>query len=113
MWQPIQLHELKALIAQQVVECSPETCALFEANAIAPQKWALSSWGNDGGGFWAIAIIGKTVLWYNDIEEGFNTSSFTHEGTIEQYWCNQDTLHEAMLGLTPNAPKLGAPDAPA
>ena len=57
--------------------------------------------------------IGKLVLWYNDIEEGFNTSSFTHEGVIEQYWCNQDTLHEAMLGLIQSSPKLGAPDAPA
>ncbi len=38
MWQPIPLYELKALIAQQIAECSPETRALFEANAIAPQS---------------------------------------------------------------------------
>ena len=106
MWQPIPLYELKALIAQQVVECSPETRVLFEVNAIAPQKWALSPWGDDGGGFWIIAIIGKCVLWYNDIEEGFNTSSFTQEGTIEPYRCNQDTLHTALFSLNSSSPKL-------
>ena len=113
MWQPIPLYELKALIAQQIAECSPETRALLEANAIAPQKWALSPWGDDGGGFWVTAIIGKFVLWYNDIEEGFNTSSFTQEGTIEQYWCNQDSVHVALLGLSSKSPKLGAPHVPA
>ena len=113
MWQPTPLYELKTLIAQQIAECSPETRALFEANAITPKKWALSPWGDDGGGFWVIAIIGKFVLWYNDIEEGFNISSFTQEGTIEQYWCNQDPLHVALLSLNSKSPKLGAPHAPA
>ena len=100
MWQPIPLDELQALIARQIAECSPETRSLFEANAIAPKKWALCPWGDDGGGFWVIAIIGNFVLWYNDIEEGFNTSSFTKEGAIEQYWCNQDSVHVALLGLS-------------
>lgn len=71
------------------------------------------SGGGDGGGFWVIAIIEKFILWYNDIEEGFNTSSFTQEGTIGQYWCNQDTLHIALFGLGSKPPKLGVPHAPA
>lgn len=45
-------------------------------------------------GFWAIAVIENRVLWYNDIEEGFNVSNFTEPGTIPstEYWCNQDEL---------------------
>ena len=113
MWQPIQLSELEELIAKQLVECSSATRAQYEMNAISKQKWALSPWGDAGGGFWAIAIFGKYVLWYNDIEDGFNTSAYVKEGAIEHYWCNQDTLHEAILGLIQNSQKLGAPDAPA
>lgn len=111
MWQPIPLSELEELIAQQLGECTPETRAQYELNAIQKQKWSLYPWGDTGGGFWAIAILGNYVLWYNDIEDGFNTSTYVKEGTIEQYWCNQDTLHAAMFGLIHNSPKLGAPNA--
>lgn len=111
MWQPISLSELKELISQQLAECTHETRAQYVANAIAPQKWDLLPWGDDGGGFWVIAIFGNSVLWYNDIEDGFNTSSYIKEGAIEHYWCNQDMLHIALLGLSQSSPKLGAPNA--
>jgi hypothetical protein len=35
---------------------------------------------------------GRTVIWYNDIEEGFNRSRYTAYGSIDDYWCNQDEL---------------------
>ncbi len=110
MWQPIPLNELEALIARRLVECTPESHALYELNAIPRQKWAPSPWGDAGGGFWAIAILGNSVLWYNDIEDGSNTSTYMNEGKIEHYWCHQDTLHIALLGLIRNSPQLGAPD---
>ena len=113
MWHPISLDELNLLIAQQLVECSTETRRLFEASSVTPHKWSLSPWGDAGGGFWVVAIINRSVLWYNDIEDGFNTSTFINSGTIEHYWCNQDTLHSSLLGLSTAAPKLGSPNAPA
>ena len=24
------------------------------------------------GGFWVVAIVGRNVIWYNDVEEGFD-----------------------------------------
>ena len=39
-----------------------------------------------------VAIIGTTVIWYNDIEEGFNRSRYSTYGTIDDYWCSQDEL---------------------
>lgn len=110
MWQPISQHELEVLISHELEECSAETRELYEANAISMQKWALPPWGDAGGGFWAIAVLGGLVLWFNDIEDGFNTSSFVNAGVIDHYWCNQDTLHQALFGLTHNTQKLGAPD---
>ena len=40
--------------------------------AFEPAKWRQSLYGDEGGGFWAIAADGGRVLWFNDIEEGFN-----------------------------------------
>lgn len=65
---------------------------LWEAIKIEPQKWRQEPFGNLGGGFWVVAIIGNTVIWYNDIEHGFNRSKYIKFGEIAEYWCNQDNV---------------------
>lgn len=59
---------------------------------IAPRKWQEKEYGNEGGGFWAVAILGNVVVFYNDIEEGFNLSSYNTYGHISEYWCEQSEL---------------------
>ena len=66
--------------------------AVWDAIRIEPEKWAQHPYGEQGKGFWVVGLIGRTVLWYNDIEEGFNRSEFAVHGTIKDYWCNQDEL---------------------
>ena len=36
------------------------------------------------GVFWVVGLIGRTVIWYNDIEEGFNRSAFDLVKLTEQ-----------------------------
>lgn len=55
--------------------------------------------GKDGGGFWVVAILGKSVIYYNDIEEGYNLSTFIDYGKIENYNCSQMELHEMIESL--------------
>jgi hypothetical protein len=57
---------------------------------IEPEKWRCSPWGDETGGFWAFAIDDGRVLWFNDIEEGFNWSRYSTHGIIDDYFCNQD-----------------------
>lgn len=66
----------------------------WDAVAISPQKWQQKPYGDHGNGFWAVAIIGRIVVWYNDIEDGFNRSHYADYGVIpeNEYWCNQDDL---------------------
>ena len=66
----------------------------WDAVSIPPQKWQQHPYGDYGGGFWVVAIIGSQIIWYNDIEEGFNRSTFKRFGIIpdEEYVCNQDDL---------------------
>ena len=71
----------------------------FETIRIMPEKWQISPWGDHNDGFWIIGIIGQTVLWYNDIEEGFNSSSYSKYGTIKEYWCNDDDLAMSIRSL--------------
>ena len=100
-WQAISRESLDEIIEQELSEATAEERALFARTAVIPTKWQLSPWGDLGGGFWVVAVMDDRVLWYNDIEDGFNVSRFTNWGTIPstEYWCNQDELRWALAPL--------------
>jgi hypothetical protein len=62
-------------------------------------KWQLSPWGDEGGGFWVVGILGPRVIWYNDIEGEFNVSRYETPGVIAEYWCNQSELQDQIHWL--------------
>lgn len=69
-----------------------------------PEKWAQSPWGDEGGGFWVVAVFGLNCLYYNDIEDGFNESRFSSWGVIDEYRCNQIELHHFIASVfTPSS----------
>ena len=98
-WTPISAPALAARIAQAEARMSPAQLRLWRAVRIEPVKWRQHPFGDAGSGFWAVALIGQTVLWYNDIEEGFNRSRYAELGTIADYWCNHDELEVAVQYL--------------
>ncbi len=65
---------------------------LWEVIRINPEKWKQHPYGESRCGFWVVAVLGNTVVWYNDLEHGFNRSLYSKYGEIDQYWCNQDNL---------------------
>lgn len=83
---------MRARVAQGEARMSPPQLRLWQAVRIDPEKWRQHPYGVAGAGFWVVALVGRTVIWYNDIEDGFNRSSYTAYGTIDDYWCNQDEL---------------------
>ncbi|HET7584960.1 MAG TPA: hypothetical protein VFK13_08635 [Gemmatimonadaceae bacterium] len=99
MFEPMTRAELEARIASELPHCTPDDRALYARAAIAPAKWQLSPWGDAGGGFWVIAVHEDRVLWYNDVEDGFNVSCFSRRGDVGEYWCNQDELRHALPRL--------------
>src|SRR5687767_13762005 len=92
MWQPITEHELRVLISEAEGRMEPAVEAFWNEIKIRPQKWQLPPWGDEGDGFWVVAIVGEKCVYYNDIEEGFNSSPFDELGVIGEYWCNQSEL---------------------
>jgi len=100
-WTPLTREELQSLLERELADCSEEQRAYLKTVALEPTKWSQSPYGDDGEGFWAVAADDSRVLWYNDIEEGFNVSTFAEWGTIptNEYWCNQDDLKFALPAL--------------
>jgi len=91
-WQPISEADIWEKINKSYERMSLEQRRLWEVIKIDPEKWQEETYGKEGGGFWVVAIIGSSVIWYNDIEEGFNRSKYLNYGAINDYWCNQDQL---------------------
>jgi hypothetical protein len=107
------LAELQEMIQADLADASDEERAMFARVVIPPEKWRQTPYGDEEGGFWAVAVYENRVLWYNNIEEGFNVSTFSSHGEIpeDEYWCNQDRLHWALPNLMgePGGWKMGPP----
>ena len=89
-WKPISLIELQKEIKRGINLMTQVQLESWNKISIKPMKWEESEFGDEGGGFWVVAIIGNEIIWYNDIEEGFNISDFKVEGKIEEYFAEQD-----------------------
>ncbi|QDT53461.1 hypothetical protein Pan44_14780 [Caulifigura coniformis] len=102
-WTPIALEELESLVDAGLRKMSPAERIWWTSIRIVPQKWKLSPWGNEGGGFWVVAVVGNSCVYYNDIEDGFNVSRFQTPGHINNYFCNHAELQLVIRQLmTPN-----------
>jgi hypothetical protein len=91
-WEPITIEKIYGFILDTEKELNGELSNFWELFKIYPEKWTEETYGKEGDGFWVVGLIGKNVIWYNDIEEGFNISSYKTYGTIDEYFCNQDEL---------------------
>lgn len=98
-WSPITLEQLRDVVRRGESQLDLRAHRLWELIGIEFVKWTQHPWGDLGNGFWVVGVIGNQVLWYNDIEDGFNWSKYTLAGTIDEYWCNQDELHHAINRL--------------
>jgi hypothetical protein len=103
-WTPISEQELVALVNAAVALMDRPALALWNLIHIPPAKWQLSPWGDDGNGFWVVGVLGARVVWYNDIEDGFNVSRYEKYGVIADYWCNQDDLQHRVNALVSEGP---------
>ncbi|MGA4606704.1 hypothetical protein [Pseudoalteromonas maricaloris] len=93
-WKPIAKSHLEGIIEISEFEMSPRAKCVWQKIKLPNlQKWTQSPLGDEGGGFWVVAIYGNYCLYYNDIEDGFNESTFTHWGEIDEYFSNQSELH--------------------
>ena len=98
-WIFIILNELEINILKCELELKGELLNFWNLIKIEPQKWQEKEYGEEGGGFWVVAIFGNEVIYYNDIEEGFNVSPYEIYGHIKEYWCNQSELNWTIIGL--------------
>jgi hypothetical protein len=95
-WSPITAQELQSLIDAQLGECSPEQRTIFERYRVPLRPVPLERYGHLESVF-VVAQRGGEVMYYEDVEDGFNFSHLTSEGLVAEHWCNQDELKYAVI----------------
>lgn len=98
-WTPAGLSDINKIIEYQPFLLNQEELAFWNFIKVPPDKWHEHSMGNEGGGFWVVGIAGNKAIYYNDIEDGFNLSTFVQFGTLDEYNCSQIELHELIISL--------------
>lgn len=76
--------EIETEIADALADYGAEVRAVWERIRIAPERWSSRE-----GEFWVVAIDGDQALWFDDIHEAFNWSSYSTRGTLDVAGCEQ------------------------
>jgi hypothetical protein len=97
--QPFTEVQIWDEINSAVQRMSPEQARLWECAKIVPAKWNEPRYGAAQKGFWAVAVMGQTVVWYDDIEDGFVVTECVHFGTIAGDSSGDTSLEGAMQEL--------------
>lgn len=96
MWHPALYAEIDEMVQAAELQMEPAVQAFWGRISVVPQKWQLPIWGDAGGGFWVVALMGQECIYFNDIEDGFNVGQFDTLGIIRYYGCEQDELEHCI-----------------
>jgi hypothetical protein len=94
-WQPATVEEVKEIVRRDLAECNDEQIQTFESFSIDPFKAVIVRYEQTERVV-VVARRGDEVMYWDDVEEGFNISPVTSDGQILQHFCNQDSLGLAL-----------------
>ena len=86
---------LELLMAEQNLNSDEEK--YWNQIKISPEIWTCNDVFTEN--FWVVAKFNNWVIWYNDIEEGFNLSQYKIDGEIIEYGASQQELNLAIREL--------------
>lgn len=94
-WKPATTAEVKQILEQDLAACDSEQKAVFDRYAVEPYTAPIIRYGQ----LESVIVVARRndeVIYWEDVEEGFNVSSVDESGTILEHWCNQDQLPYAL-----------------
>jgi hypothetical protein len=90
-WHPATVNEVKEIIRNDLAECDEEQMLTYKKYAVEPYVAPILRYGQMENAV-VVARRGDEVIYWEDVEEGFNLSPVSPDGRILEHWCNQDEL---------------------
>jgi hypothetical protein len=94
-WKPASVEEVKAIIQGDLARCDSEQLVAFRRYAVVPYVAPIQRYGELESVI-VVARNGHEVVYWEDVEEGFNVSQVARDGQIIEHHCNQDELGLAL-----------------
>ena len=98
-WKSIDADELSRLVAAQLTECTEDERRLFEQHRVKFYPVPIRRMGLLEQVF-VVAEFGDRVLYYEDIEEGFELAQLDLEGAVPCQGCSQFELRHVLGRLS-------------
>lgn len=98
-WRAATIDEVSRIVEHGLKRCGGEQAATFARYRVDLHVAPLCRYGKDE----SVVIVARRrdeVIYWEDVEEGFNRSSVDDDGRILQHLCNQDDLCVALRGWT-------------
>ena len=94
-WHPATIEEVKEIVQDDLAKCDDQQAATFRLYAVHPYVAPIVRYGNND----SVVVVARRrdeVIYWEDVEEGFNISTVATDGHILEHWCNQDGLGLAL-----------------
>jgi hypothetical protein len=94
-WKPASIEDVQKIVKSDLTRCDEAQIAAFERYSVQPFLAPIVRYGEPGQVV-VVARKGERVIYWEDVEEGFNESAVSSAGQILEHYCNQDELAWAL-----------------
>lgn len=94
-WKPATIDQVREIVESDLSNCDAEQHAAFRKYRVDPCYGKIVRYGHPS----LVVIVARKeheVIYWEDVEEGFNVSPVGGDGEILEHWCNQDELGLAL-----------------
>jgi hypothetical protein len=87
--------QVREILRAHLTSCDVEQVAAFRRYGVEPYLAPILRYGK----LEHVAVVARKsdeVIYWEDVEEGFNASAIGPDGLILEHWCNQDDLGIAL-----------------
>ncbi|HRE18818.1 MAG TPA: hypothetical protein PLW86_17395 [Rhodocyclaceae bacterium] len=95
MHRPISVAELEAIVTNQLAECTASQQAAFAQYRVPFYQLPLHRFGQIETAF-VVAHLPNGILYFEDVEEGFEISSLGKDGALPDQGCSQFELRHVL-----------------
>jgi hypothetical protein len=94
-WKPASLDDVRNILKADLGKCTPQQAVIFGQYSVEPHFSPIVRYGEAG---YVVVVAQKSdeVIYWEDVEEGFNISPLRPDGGVLEHWCNQDDLGIAL-----------------
>ncbi len=94
-WQPATVEAVKRIIEGDLKACNGKQVAVYEKYSVEPYHAPILRYGE----MESVVVVAQRqdeVIYWEDVEEGFNCSAVGTDGRVLEHLCNQDELRLAL-----------------